>query len=139
MTALSEKGYKVGVIKHDGHDFQADHEGTDSFRHKMAGAQNVIVYSQHKVMMIRDNEDLSLESLIALQADMDIIILEGMKYSSYPKLEIVRGAVSKEAVCEPKTLLALVTDTACEVKGVPKLALDDFAEILKCVMAFLET
>ena len=56
VTALSHEGYRVGVIKHDGHEFKADHEGTDSYRHKQAGATSVIVYSATKIMMVKDEK-----------------------------------------------------------------------------------
>lgn len=138
VAALKQQGYRVGVIKHDGHDFQADHEGTDSFRHKAAGAESVIVYSQHKLMMIKDNQGISIETLIALQEEMDVIILEGMKYSDYPKIEIVRAAISKESVCKKETLLALVTDTDLRIQGVPYRALDDFEGIFNEVLTFIK-
>lgn len=137
VTALKNEGYRVGVIKHDGHDFKADHEGTDSYRHKTAGAENVIVYSKSKIMMIKDNHYNCIEDLIRLQKDMDVIILEGMKDSDYPKLEIVRRAVSNESVCKKETLLALVTDTNLKLPEVPCIGLDDLPGILQRINWFL--
>lgn len=138
ITALTQRGYRVGVIKHDGHEFQADHVGTDSYKHKMSGAENVIVYSKTKLMMIKAHDKPNLEEMIALEQDMDIVILEGMKYSAYPKLEIVRAAVSKESVCDPKTLLGIVTDTELVIPGVPKLGMDEEEKILEVVQAFID-
>lgn len=138
VAALKKEGYRVGVIKHDGHDFKADHEGTDSYRHKAAGAENVIVYSKSKMMMIKDCHKTDIGDLIKLQEDMDVIILEGMKYSDYPKLEIVRGEISSESVCKKETLLALVTDTALRITDVPCIALNDFGGILNQVLLFLD-
>lgn len=139
VKALTCEGYQVGVIKHDGHEFIADHEGTDSFRHKKAGAKNVIVYSRTKLMMIEEKENPSIEALLALQKHMDIIILEGMKYSAFPKIEIVRAAVSGESVCDPKTLIALVTDTPLSLPNIKRIELDDFNGLLKCVMAYIDS
>lgn len=139
VKALTSRGYQVGVIKHDGHEFVADHEGTDSFRHKKAGAKNVIVYSRTKLMMIEEKEDPSIEALLDLQKHMDIIILEGMKYSEFPKIEIVRGAVSRESVCNPETLIALVTDTSLSLPNIKRIELDDFNGILECVMTYIDT
>lgn len=137
VTALDQKGLKVGVIKHDGHEFQADHEGTDSFRHKQAGAKNVIVYSRTKLMMIRETASPSIEELIELQNDMDVIILEGMKYSDFPKLEIVRNGISSQSVCKKETLLALVTNTPLTIEGGRTLDLNDFDGILEVVMSYI--
>lgn len=132
VTRLTQLGYKVGVIKHDGHEFVADHEGTDSYRHKAAGAKNVIVYSKTKMMMVQEHEEPSIEKMIAYQKDMDIVILEGMKYSTFPKIEVVRGARSKESVCDPKTLLAIVTDVPLET-SVPLIGLNDIEGVLEII------
>lgn len=137
VTALTQKGYKVGVIKHDGHEFEADHEGTDSYKHKAAGAQNVIVYSKTKLMMVKDLQEPNIEEMIALQKDMDIIILEGMKYSSFPKIEVVRREISEKIVCDPKTLLAVATDAQLQVEGVRVIGLNDFEQILDVIMAYI--
>lgn len=138
VTALTQRGYKVGVIKHDGHDFKADHEGTDSYKHKAAGAQNVIVYSKTKLMMVQDLEEPNIEAIIELQKDMDIIILEGMKYSSFPKIEVVRKAISQETVCDPKTLLAVATDVELKVGDVPITPLNNLEAILEIVLNFIQ-
>ena len=138
VRALTSEGYQVGVIKHDGHEFIADHEGTDSYRHKEAGAKNVIVYSKTKLMMIEEKENPSIEALLDLQKHMDIIILEGMKYSGFPKIEIVRAAVSTESVCDPKTLIALVTDTSLSLPNIKRIELDDFNGILECVRTYID-
>nr|WP_302595562.1 molybdopterin-guanine dinucleotide biosynthesis protein B [uncultured Cellulosilyticum sp.] len=137
VTALTEKGYKVGVIKHDGHEFKADHEGTDSYKHKAAGAQNVIVYSKTKLMMIKDLQLPNIHEMIALQDEMDIVILEGMKYSSFPKIEVVRRAISNQIVCDPSTLLAIATDVPMQVGDIPIIPLDDFEKILDVVLNYI--
>lgn len=137
VQALTIRGFKVGVIKHDGHEFEADHEGTDSYKHKVAGAESVIVYSKSKLMMIKDHKEPHLEEMIAFQKDMDVIILEGMKYSDYPKLEIVRLERSRESVCKKETLLALVTDTDLQIEGVKSIGLDEEEKILEVVLAFI--
>ena len=69
----------------------------------------------------------SLEALIGLFADCDLVLLEGQKASPYPKIELVRGAVSHESVCAPETLLALATDTPARVDGVETIGLEDYA------------
>ena len=126
LPALRSRGLKVGVIKHDGHDFTPDVPGTDSFRMRQAGADCVAVYSGHQWMVVRPQPG-SLEALIGLFADCDLVLLEGQKASPYPKIELVRGAVSHESVCAPETLLALATDTPARVDGVETIGLEDYA------------
>ena len=65
------------------------------------------------------------EDLIALYPEADLILLEGFKWTDYPKIELVRSVVSENPVCDPKTLLALVTDTDCRIPGLPTFAFED--------------
>lgn len=140
VKVLTAKGYRVGVIKHDGHEFKADHEGTDSYRHKMAGAENVIVYSSTQVMMIKDRQEMTdIKALIDLQQDMDLVILEGQKHSDFPKIEIVRSMVSRESVCKKETLLAICTDTNLRIDGVPTVGINDIEAILEIIEAYINT
>ena len=80
----------------------------------------------HQWMVVRPQPG-SLEALIGLFADCDLVLLEGQKASPYPKIELVRGAVSHESVCAPETLLALATDTPARVDGVETIGLEDYA------------
>lgn len=126
VPVLRARGLRVAVIKHDGHDFTPDVPGTDSFRMRQAGADGVAVYSGHQWMVVRPQPG-SLEALIGLFADCDLVLLEGQKALPYPKIELVRGAVSHESVCAPETLLALATDTPARVDGVETIGLEDYA------------
>ena len=126
VPVLRARGLRVAVIKHDGHDFTPDVPGTDSFRMRQAGADGVAVYSGHQWMVVRPQPG-SLEALIGQFADCDLVLLEGQKASPYPKIELVRGAVSHESVCAPETLLALATDTPARVDGVETIGLEDYA------------
>ena len=114
VPVLRARGLRVAVIKHDGHDFTPD------------VPDGVAVYSGHQWMVVRPQPG-SLEALIGLFADCDLVLLEGQKASPYPKIELVRGAVSHESVCAPETLLALATDTPARVDGVETIGLEDYA------------
>lgn len=86
ISALKAKGYRVASIKHDGHDFEADTRGTDSYRHREAGADQTIVFSENKMMMVC--RPLSVETMIAMCADHDFILLEGFKKVRIPNLKL---------------------------------------------------
>lgn len=136
VPLLRAQGLRVAVIKHDGHAFTPDVPGTDSFRLREAGAAGVAVYSAHQWMVVRPQPG-SLEELIGFFADCDLVLLEGQKASPYPKIELVRGAVSQQSVCAPDTLLALATDTSARVPGVETIGLEDYsraAELLRNAM-----
>ena len=90
VERLTGQGYRVATIKHDGHDFEPDVPGTDSYRHRKAGACGCAVFSDHRWMVIREQpeakeERLDENDLIRLFPDVDIILLEGFKHSSWPK------------------------------------------------------
>lgn len=110
LTAFfSGRGLRVAVIKHDGHDFEPDVPGTDSWRHRRAGARGTAVFSANRVMLIKEEPDVRVEELIACFPDADLIILEGFKYSAYPKIEMIREADFPAVVCDPSTVWAYVS------------------------------
>lgn len=90
VKRLSDQGYRVATIKHDGHDFEPDVPGTDSYRHRKAGAYGCAVFSPNRWMVIQEQpaeEEQKIDEhvLIQLFPEADIILLEGFKHSSWPK------------------------------------------------------
>jgi len=128
LPKLINRGYTVGTVKHHSHqDFEFDIKGKDSWRHKQAGAYQVIVSSPNKLALIRNSEsDLSVEEIRSKYFhNLDLIITEGYKRESFPKIEIFRKGVHDTMLCEnDDKLIALVTDTEFPVE-VPKFGLDD--------------
>lgn len=107
---LSKKGVKTAVIKHDGHDFTCDVEGTDSDRMKKAGAYGIAVFSEYRVFIHKTGTGEKAEELIAMFPEADMIFLEGMKESEFPKIEIIRKEISERPVSNPKGRFLIVTD-----------------------------
>jgi len=115
---LSEKGFRCAVIKHDGHDFSPDVEGTDTHRFLAAGAEGIGIFSAAKAMLVQAGGGVDETVLARHFEHLDLILLEGFKSSGYPKIEVLRGAVSSGPVCAPETLLALATDLPLNLEGV---------------------
>lgn len=92
IPKLKEKGYKVGAIKHDAHNFEIDHEGKDSWRMTASGADMVAVSSKSKMAFVKVlNQEKNLDDLSEwLFSDVDIIIAEGYKAENKPKIEVIR-------------------------------------------------
>lgn len=133
VAELTKRGYRVAVIKHDGHEFQADREGTDTYRLQQAGAYGTCVFSRGQWQVVKKQPEADVEELMGFFPEADFILLEGMKDSLFPKFELLRKGVSKRSVCDAKTLLALVTDTELRLPEIPVLGLDEIkkaAEIL---------
>ena len=128
IPALKALGLKAAVVKHDGHSFLPDREGTDTFRLLEAGALGTAVFDGEKFQAVKYARVTEAE-LAALFPEADLILLEGFKHSPYPKIEILRRAVSREPVCDPATLLALVTDTDLRPAGVPVFSPADAAGV----------
>lgn len=109
LPFLTERGVRTAVIKHDGHDFQADVPGTDSCRHFQAGAYGTAVFSDKKYMVVKRQEGTVPEALMGQFPEADLILLEGMKDSAYPKIEVVRRGNSDRMVCR-KAVAAVASD-----------------------------
>lgn len=134
---LTKEGLKVATIKHDGHDFECDVEGTDTFRHRKSGAIGTAIFSENKFMVIKEEKNITEKELVNNFKDADVILLEGFKYSDYPKLEIVRKGNSTESVCKKETLIALVSDFDIKVQDVKVLDLNNIDEISKCLLQYI--
>lgn len=85
IQELNQLGLKVATIKHDGHDFQGDVPGTDSYRHKEAGAYGTAVFSAKRFLILKEQEQVTETDLVKAFPEADIILLEGFKNSVYPK------------------------------------------------------
>lgn len=85
IAELVRRGWQVAAIKHDGHDFTPDVPGTDSFRHRCAGAYGCAVFSSNRFLVTRTWDRGDETVLMALFPEADIILLEGFKHSAYPK------------------------------------------------------
>ena len=112
IPILSGYGLKVATIKHDGHEFCPDVPGTDTYAHLQAGACGTAVFSATRYMVVKQQEQVSEQQLAQLFPEADLILLEGFKYSSYPKVEIVRRGNSRRCVCSGESLMAVADRNA---------------------------
>lgn len=116
ITRLKERGYRVGVIKHDAHRFDIDHPGKDSYRLTAAGADTMLISSPEKLALIKKHaESPPIEELLSTYfSDMDIVLTEGFKKSSLPKIEVHRKERSATLLCRgeehDQTLVAIASD-----------------------------
>lgn len=144
IPIFKKYGLCVATIKHDGHDFEADVPGTDTHAHIQAGAYGTAVFSDTKYMVVKQEEKVSEQRLAKYFPEADIILLEGFKYSGYPKLELVRKGNSEVPVCHGQDLIAVVSDFDIKQdrkKPVPLLDLNDPEEVAEFILdyRFIET
>jgi len=125
IPALKRRGYKIGTIKHSHHIFDFDKTGKDSWRHKDAGAETVIIASPGKIAMVKNDYRGSLDGLQRFFDDLDLIITEGYKKEDKPKIEVVRAARHADVLLEnDKHLVAVVSDVELQL-NVPVFDLED--------------
>jgi len=125
IPELKKRGYRIGTVKHALHGFQIDREGKDSFRHKAAGADTVIVVSPESIAMIKNGDGMTLDSVVGYFSDVDLVITEGYKRENKPKIEVFRKARHKDTLCrDDDNLMALVTDDDIDI-NVPRFGLED--------------
>jgi molybdopterin-guanine dinucleotide biosynthesis protein B len=135
VPELVRRGYKIATIKHDVHGFEVDREGKDSWRHKQAGAHTVVISSPHKLALIRDvDHDAELAELRDKYIqDVDIILSEGFKRNSQPKIEVSRKERRRELLCTREdNLLAIASNQPVDI-GVPCFDLDDARGIVDLI------
>lgn len=108
IPVLRARGLRVAVLKSDGHDFQMDREGKDTFRFSTAGAECVAI-SNSRHAAILENRPLSFDELYARVKNVDIILAEGWYSQPLPRVEVVRGG-SALRCADPENLWAVITD-----------------------------
>lgn len=114
IPTLRRRGYRIGTIKHHVHRFEMDKPGKDTWRHKEAGAAVVALSSPTGLGVIRDvTQDTPLAELAAHYfTDVDLIIAEGYKRESLPKIEVYRQAIHPEPLDNAdQSWSAYVSDT----------------------------
>ncbi|MGU8235768.1 molybdopterin-guanine dinucleotide biosynthesis protein B [Clostridium perfringens] len=135
IKELKNRGYTVATIKHDVHGFDIDKEGKDTWRHRKAGAEAVIISSRERMALIREvQEEIPLEELIKQVEDFDFIIIEGYKKSKYRKLEVYRQDVSKKIITPKEKLIGVASDVSLSLEGVRVVDLNNYEEIANLVI-----
>ena len=123
IKELKKRGYRIGVIKHDGHDFDIDHVGTDTWQHGQAGADVVCIASSHKIALVEKiPKSPSLDELIARIHHVDIILTEGFKQEQKAQIEVNRQGVT--CLGKKDNTMALVSEVL-SYDGIPHFGLED--------------
>lgn len=127
---LKSRGYGIATIKHSHHDVDVDKEGKDSWKHRKAGAETVLLLSGKRLSCIREfEEEPKVEDISGLYIhDADIILAEGFKGSHLPRIWVFRGEATLPSARKDDNLLAVVSDREVDL-GVPWFHIDDAASI----------
>jgi molybdopterin-guanine dinucleotide biosynthesis adapter protein len=117
IPALRLRGQRVSVVKHAHHKFDIDHPGKDTWRHREAGAFEVVVASNRRLALMREFEqstELTVHQLIAeLYQGVDWVLVEGFKDSDLLKIEVWRASTGQPArYVDDDFIAAIATDSA---------------------------
>ena len=138
VAELSGRGLSVSTIKHTHHNVDLDRAGTDTFRHRDAGAQEVVLASGARFALLREHRSApepEVRDLVARMSPVDLVLVEGFKAASHPKIECHRGAMGHPLLAaENDTMCAIASDVAVET-DVPVFDLNDVSAIADFVLA----
>ena len=115
VTEISGRGYTVSTLKHAHPSFDVDHPGKDSFRHRAAGAHQVLLSSRARWALMtemREADELPLADLLQRLDPVDLVLVEGYKRDAHPKIEAFRQeTVNPLIATDDPTIRAVASDT----------------------------
>lgn len=143
---LIARGLRVSTIKHAHHQFDIDHPGTDSYLHRKAGAHEVLIASANRWALMHENRNQpepTLDDLLAHLQPVDIVLVEGFKQASHPKIQVVRPTHNNEQLPASVThVVALASDEAVnpadyQCSG-PVLDLNNITQIADFILEYCQ-
>lgn len=136
ISKLSRRGLRVAAVKHDGHDFEADRPGKDSWRFAQAGAEAVVTGSVGKTALV-ERRGRTLLELLELAGDADIILVEGFKAGGFSQIGVCRRETGKGLPLAAERYAAVVADGEGPWP-VPRFGFDQMEELTEFIMEHRE-
>ena len=138
VSEMTERGLSVSTIKHAHHSFDVDHAGKDSYRHRAAGAREVLLASRNRFALMHelsDEDEPTLAELLSKLAPVDLVLVEGYKRDAHPKIEAHRSETGNPLIADD-SVRAFAADCALEVDR-PVFDLNATGEIADFILADL--
>ncbi len=140
VVEMVSRGLSVSTVKHAHHTFDVDQPGKDSYRHRVAGASQTLLSSGNRWALmseLRGMQEPSLQELLVQLAPVDLVLVEGYKRDSHPKVEAYRQETEHPLICsEDDTVRAVAADLELECP-VPRFDLNDTKAIADFILADL--
>ena len=146
VMILKKSNYRVSVIKHAHHNFDIDQPGKDSYEIRKSGAENMLISSENRWALMHENmnnDELTLINLINLleKIKYDLILVEGFKAESFPKIELYRKEVSKDRELlssSDKNIVAIAAEQKTKLEtSLPVLDINNPQNIADFIINFL--
>ncbi|TPF75281.1 molybdopterin-guanine dinucleotide biosynthesis protein B [Brucella gallinifaecis] len=143
VQELTKRGYKISTVKHAHHNFDIDHVGTDSWRHRNAGASEVAIVSSARYAIMHENmgeEEPPLEKIVSMLAPCDLVLVEGYKSESHYKIELRRtdGHEGPALAQSDPSIVAIASDYIKGDEKLPVFDLDGIAAITDFVEQLMD-
>lgn len=134
VSELTARGYTVSTIKHAHHAFDIDYEGTDSYRHREAGAGEVAIVSGVRWALMHENrggDEPPIGEILDRIAPCDIVLVEGYKRESHPKIEARRRGTKDDQPLSANdpAIVAIASDYEVHGENLPLFDINDISRI----------
>ncbi len=141
IPQLTARGLRVSVIKHAHHGFDIDKPGKDSYRHREAGASEVLLSCGSRWALmheLRDEREAALDDLLVRLSPCDLVLVEGFKSEPIPKLEVYRPANGKSPLYRSRTdIVAVASDAESLDTDLPTFSLNAAPSMAAFILNFL--
>lgn len=138
IPELIVRGITVSTVKHAHHAFELDQPGKDSWRHREAGAREVMIASGRRWALqheLRGDAEPPLDELVAKMAPVDLLLIEGFKFHPHPKIEVYRPSLKKPARYPGDPfVVAVASDATLQGLPLPSLPLSDAVTVARFIL-----
>jgi len=139
VPVLVARGITVSTVKHAHHEFDIDQPGKDSWKHRQAGASEVLISSARRWALMHEHRGIrepGLDALLGHMSPVDLVLIEGFKRETCPKIEIHRPSLGKPLMCDDDPdIVAVASDVPVPGLHLPRLPLDDAGAIADFIVA----
>ena len=138
IPELVSRGITVSTLKHAHHAFDVDQPGKDSWRHRQAGAREVMISSQNRWALmheLRGAREPTLEELVRRMSPADLLLVEGFKHYTHPKIEVYRPSLGKPLLHpEDPSVVAIASDEMMPGLSLPWLPRSDISAVATFIL-----
>jgi len=138
IPELVSRGITVSTLKHAHHAFDVDQPGKDSWRHRQAGAREVMISSQNRWALmheLRGEREPTLEELVRRMSPADLLLVEGFKHYTHPKIEVYRPSLGKPLLHpEDPSVVAIASDEMMPGLSLPWLPRSDISAVATFIL-----
>ena len=143
VTEFVRRGLKIATVKHAHHAFDIDHQGTDSWKHRKAGASEVALVSRNRWALMHElggEDEPPLDEILQKLAPCDLVLIEGYKRENHPKIEMIRKQAVKDTPLWPDDPAIIAICSAEQISGcsLPRLDPDSVAPIADFILEHID-